>query len=141
MKNKYVYVLLLAFIVIGFIFRYVGIEKNLSYWNDEDHSALMSRGILEYGKPVTAVGQGNGLYQIAYYYLTASSFKIFGVNEFAGRLPSMLAGTLLIIVVFYVSKRLVGSERVALLSAFLTAFSQIQLAWSTQLRPYVWLQI
>ncbi|PIY69557.1 hypothetical protein COY90_00020 [Candidatus Roizmanbacteria bacterium CG_4_10_14_0_8_um_filter_39_9] len=141
MKTKQIYLLLFIFIVVGFLFRYVGIEKNISFWNDEDHSALMSRGILEYGKPVTAVGQGNGLYQIAYYYLTSSSFRVFGVNEFAGRLPSVFAGSLLVLLVFYITKRMVGEGRVALLAAFLTAFSQIQLAWSTQLRPYVWLEI
>lgn len=141
MKYKYFYFLLFSFVAFGLLFRYVGIQKNLSFWNDESHTALMTRGILEYGKPVTAVGKGTGLYQIGFYYLTAISFKIFGINEFAGRFPSVLAGTFLILAVYFVTKKLVGNNKVSILAAFLTAFSQIQLAWSTQLRPYVWLEI
>lgn len=141
MKHKYFYLLLFSFVFFGFIFRYIGIEKNLSFWNDEGHTALRARGVLQYGKPVTAVGHGTGLYQIAYYYLTASSFKVLGVNEFAGRIPSVFVGTFLIITVFFITKKIVGSERAAILAAFLIGFSQIQLAWSTQLRPYVWLEL
>lgn len=141
MKNNLFYVLLLSFVLFGFIFRYVGMQKNLSYWNDESHTALRSRGILEYGKPVTEIGHSTGLYQIAYYYLTALSFTVFGVNEFAGRIPSVFVGTFLIVAVFFITKKIVRDERVAILAAFLTGFSQIQLAWSTQLRPYVWLEL
>ncbi|MEI6774567.1 MAG: glycosyltransferase family 39 protein [bacterium] len=130
-----------AFIICGFIFRYVGIQKNLSYWNDESHTALRSRGILEYGAPLTEIGHSTGLYQIGLYYLTAGSFKVLGVNEFSGRIPSVFAGTILIFVVFYITKKIIKDERAALLATFLTAFSQIQLAWSTQLRPYIWLEL
>jgi uncharacterized membrane protein len=100
----------------------------------------MARGILKFGKPVTETAQGNGIYQIAYYYLTAISFKIFGINEFAGRLPSLIAGTTLILVVYFIVKKF-SDNRAALIAAFLATFSQIQLAWSTQLRPYVWLEL
>lgn len=141
MKNKYVYLLLLSFIIIGFIFRYVGIQKNLSFWNDESHAAWMSRFILQRGVPTTDFGYNSGLYQIAFYYLTAFSFALLGITEFAGRLPSLLAGTFLIWLIFFVSKQLTKNKQIALMAAFLATFSQIQLAWSTQLRPYIWLEL
>jgi len=115
-------------------------NSSTSFWNDENHSALMARGILQYGKPVTEIGKSNGFYQLGFYYLTAASFKLFGINEFAGRLPSMIAGLLLIISAYAIVKR-VFSQREALLAAFLVSFSQIQLAWATQLRPYIWLEL
>lgn len=133
------YILLLLLIVAGFVFRYAGIMKGLSYWNDEGHAAIYARGLAQTGTPVNSYGRSTGYYQILLYALTAASFRTFGINEFAGRFPSVLAGTALIAIIYFVSKRLAG-ERAALMSAFLMTFAQMQLAWSTQLRPYVWLE-
>ncbi|KKQ35144.1 MAG: hypothetical protein US50_C0024G0013, partial [Candidatus Nomurabacteria bacterium GW2011_GWB1_37_5] len=132
--------LLAIVLLLGFIFRIIGIQKNLSFWNDESQVALMSRGILEYGRPVTAIGVGSGIYQIALYYITALSFKVFGVVEWAGRFPSVIASMGLIYLGFVVGKKLFNSK-VAVIISILLSFSQIQLAWSTQLRPYVWLEL
>lgn len=139
--SKYSSLITIFTIVLsGLLYRLIGISSQLSYWNDESHSALMSRGILLYGSPVTEIGVGNGLYQLAFYYLTAIFFKLLGVTEFAGRLPSVIAGVILIILLFFIVKKLIGI-REALIASFIVAFSQIQLAWSTQLRPYIWLEI
>lgn len=131
---------IILLLIVGFSFRYIGIIKNLSFWNDESHTAIFSRGILWHSAPINEIGIGTGLYQLPLYYITALSFKIFGISEFAGRLPSIIAGTFLIGIVFYITRKIVGI-REAYIAAFLTAFSQIQLAWSTQLRPYIWLEI
>jgi len=126
--------------MLGLIFRIIGIQENLSFWNDESQVALMSRGILDYGKPVTAIGVGGGIYQIALYYVTALSFTVFGVTEWAGRFPSVTAGLVLILLGYFVGKKLFNTK-VAFTVSILFSFSQIQLAWSTQLRPYVWLEL
>jgi len=132
--------LLIIILLLGFIFRIIGIQKNLSFWNDESQVALMSRGILDYGKPVTAIGVGGGIYQIALYYVTALSFKVFEVAEWAGRLPSVIASMGLIIMGFFAGKKMFNTK-VAIVVSLLLSFSQIQLAWSTQLRPYIWLEL
>ncbi len=131
---------LLFLVVIGFLFRYQGISQQLSYWNDESHTALMARNILWYGttNPLWTI---TGIYQLALYYLTALAFKLGGITELAGRLPSVLAGTLLIAVVYWIAYQLFTCNRKAFIASFLVAFSQIQLAWSTQLRPYIWLEL
>lgn len=133
-------ILLLIIIILGFIYRYQGIVKQLSFWNDEINAALMGRGILWYGKPVTPYGSGWGLYQLGLHFITATSFKIFGINEWSGRLPSVIVGTLLIITIYIIANKILG-KRQALISSFICSFSQIQLAWSTQLRPYIWLEL
>lgn len=139
--KKYGLTFLLCFIVLaGFWFRLTGIEKQLSYWNDESHAAIYARGIAQRGIPINPAGVNPGLYQIAFYYLTGISFKLLGVSEFAGRLPSVIAGTLFIVVIYFVTKKILGLKE-ALVASFLTAFSQMQLAWSTQLRPYAWLEL
>lgn len=140
MKEKISLFILALIIVGGFYFRFQGIEKNLSYWNDEIHTAYFSRAVVEKGIPITQSGHTTGLYQIALYYLTALSFSMFGISEFAGRIPSVIGGTLLILLVFVVAKRITNTYA-AFIASLLTAFSQIQLAWSTQLRPYIWLEI
>lgn len=134
------YVLLFLFIAAGFTLRYTGIVKNLSYWNDEGHVAIYARGLEETGKAINTYGQSTGYYQLLMYSVTAISFKMFGVTEFAGRLPSVIIGTVLIAAIYIVSRRSLG-KRAALISAFLMTFAQMQLAWSTQLRPYIWLEL
>ncbi len=138
--NKLNLILIVIIAIAGFYFRFYGIEKSLSFWNDEIHTAYFSRAILETGFPGTPSGHTTGLYQIALYLLTALSFGIFGISEFAARLPSVLAGTSLIVIIFLVTKK-VTNLYAAYIASILTAFSQIQLAWSTQLRPYIWLEI
>ncbi len=125
---------------LGLYLRVSGISKGLSYWNDEDQVALMARGILSFGKPVTAFGYSGGIYQLVMYYLTALFFKLFGPYEWAGRIPSVIAGLLLSISGFAIGKKLFNSK-VAFVISTLLCFSQIQLAWSTQLRPYIWLEL
>lgn len=138
--KKISYLLLALIILAGLWFRWEGTKLGLSFWNDESNTALMSRGLLWYGKPVTPFGYGSGIYQIALYFVTAVSFKLFGISELAGRLPSVLAGSALIVVAFFVAKKMFGLSA-ALITTFLVSFSQIQLAWSTQLRPYIWLEL
>lgn len=140
-KNNIFPLLLLGiFIVLGGFMRIVGIGDQVSYWNDESHVALYARAIVETGQPIDATGYSTGLYQMALYYITAFSFSLFGVNEFAGRLPSVLAGIALIPIMYFVIKHIIGT-REALVGSFLMAFAQMQLVWSTQLRPYIWLEL
>ncbi|MEN9327861.1 MAG: hypothetical protein RI947_669 [Candidatus Parcubacteria bacterium] len=138
--GRYGLIFLTILIIIGFYFRYTGIVKNLSYWNDEGHVAIYARGLEETGKAINTYGQSTGYYQLLMYSVTAISFKLFGVTEFAGRLPSVIIGTVLIAAIYIVSRRSLG-KRAALISAFLMTFAQMQLAWSTQLRPYIWLEL
>ncbi len=132
---------LLIIITVGLYFRVVGIQKNLSFWNDESHAAIYSRGVAYTGLPRDTEGRGRGIYQIGLYYVTGASFKLFGISQTSGRLPSVAVGTILIGAMYFVTKKVTKKELPALLASFLMSFSQIQLAWSTQLRPYIWLEL
>ncbi|HEX9063143.1 MAG TPA: glycosyltransferase family 39 protein, partial [Clostridia bacterium] len=79
-------------------------------------------------------------YQVALYYVTALSFRIFGISEWAGRLPSILCWVALIFSGMYISRKLFKGKSWIITGLFLS-FSQIQLAWATQLRPYIWLEL
>lgn len=64
-----------------------------------------------------------------YIYATVPSVAIFGLNNFAVRFPSALAGTLLVLVAYYLVIELFGNKKTALLSALLVSISP----WSLQL--------
>ncbi|MEI7652765.1 MAG: glycosyltransferase family 39 protein [bacterium] len=125
--------------LFGFYLRYNGITHEASYWNDESHAATYARAIVQTGKPIDATGYNTGLYQIGLYTVTAVSFWLLGITEYAGRLPSVLIGILLIPLIFYVGRKMI-STGAALIAAGLLTVSQMQLAWSTQLRPYIWME-
>ncbi len=72
-------------------------------------------------------------------YLTALTIKIAGFdvfNPWASRLPSVFFGTLLIPLVYFLSKKVFENEKAAFFSAFLIAFSYLEIAWSRQVRGY-----
>ncbi len=141
LKKQYlVYILLVVIVILGLTYRFIGIQKGLSYWNDEDHVALYARGILQSGLPINDYGQDLGIYQVGLFYITALFFNLLDNNELVGRLPSVLIGTFLICAIFFIVKKILGTKE-AIVAATLMSFSQMQLAWSTQLRPYIWMEL
>lgn len=61
-----------------------------------------------------------------YIYASVPSILIFGLNEFAVRFPSMLAGLLMVIVTYYLTKELFDKDKIALLASFILSVS----AWA-----------
>lgn len=58
-----------------------------------------------------------------YIYATVPSIWLFGLNEFSVRLPSMIAGILMVVITYLLVKELFRNEIMALLSSFLLAIS------------------
>ncbi len=58
-----------------------------------------------------------------YIYAAVPAILIFGLNEFAVRFPSMLAGLLMVIVTYYLTKELFGNKKIALLASLALAVS------------------
>jgi len=137
-KYKLEFVALLLTLV-GFIFRINGLWLNYSFWTDEASTARFARGVLETGLPkISTTGYMENSYFVTHY-LTALSFKLFGINEFAGRMPEVIFGSLLILATYFFGKKLFN-QLVGLGGAALITFSYIQIAWSRQARGYVILQ-
>ena len=72
----------------------------------------------------------------SYYAVLWTWTKIFGLSDFSIRFPSVLFSTLLVVLVFLFVRRHFGSERLALLSAFLTAIEPFFIAYSHMARNY-----
>ena len=138
-QSKPLIISLIFLLVIGFVYRLYGLMANYSFWTDENHVAIFVRAILERGQPVLAHGYSTKIYQWLFYWLGAISAKIFGLNEFAIRFPSVIFGVLTIWAVYLLGKELFN-RNVGLVSAFFTTFLNIEILWSRQARPYQALQ-
>jgi len=137
-KNKS-FLILIFLILIGFFYRIYGLNFNYSFWNDEENVAVFARAILQRGYPVLDNGYSTGLYKWLQYWLSAGSVKIFGLDEFAIRFPSVIFGILTIFIIYLLGKDLFN-KKVGLISAFLLTFLKIEILWSRQARPYQGLQ-
>lgn len=147
-SKKYKYLLLSLIFVIGFFLRFYNLSGNPPSLNWDEVSngynaySILKTGKDEYGNFLPLSIRSFDDYKPPLYaYLTIPSIAIFGLNEFAVRLPSALLGSLSVIVIYFlvihVLKKHKGdgeydiykySNVIALLSALLFAISP----WSLQ---------
>lgn len=87
--------------------------------------SLLKTGKDEWGQSLPLAPRSYGDYRAPLYtYLTVPTIAIFGLNEFAVRLPSVVFGTLGVLAVYLLALELFkGNRPVALLAAFLLAVS------------------
>lgn len=140
-KSLLTYFILFLIVAAGFWFRFIGIKDNHSFWSDEAYISSVARDIVTNKKTITESLKTSGAtYQPLNVLITAFSFKIFGVSEFYARLPYVIFGTLAIIFAFLLAKKISDSSG-GLLAAFIMAFSQLQLANSTQAKPFIIIEV
>lgn len=100
---------------------------------DELYTALAARGWAADGVPSI----GDGLYTRAYYYtaLIGELYRLFGDSLVVARLPSLLAGSLLVVAVFLWTRSVAGTFA-AWIAALFVAFSPLQIQASQFARFY-----
>lgn len=124
---------------------------NLPLWEDEAHTALFGKSVLEHGLPKVWDGKNliSGVQaedfnkdfvltwdQPLQFYATALSIKVFGLSNWSARLPFVLAGLISILLLYLFVQRFTENRNVALLSAFLFAISVIFILHARQCRYY-----
>ena len=131
------YTIVVLLILFGFTLRMYDLGVP-SFWLDEAISSIAAIAILDTGSPTL---QSGVVYSRAILSTTliALSFAIFGITEFAARLPSVFFGTLMIPLVYLIGSRW-GNSRIAIIAAVLITFSVWEIAWSRQARMYQQLQ-
>jgi hypothetical protein len=110
---------------------------NSAFWIDEAINGQLGKNILLLGYPTKWDGQylvepyfdveaTRGVIEVTHvwiqYYLTAFSLALFGNNTVAARLPFAICGLLTVAAVYYLARRVSGSERMAKLAALLLTF-------------------
>lgn len=101
----------------------------LSIWVDEYIHVLNAKKMVD-GIPLAQKGNGVLLTLSIYPF-----FKIFGVNDFMARFPSLIYGVLSIFVMFKIAKRLFNKE-VAYITIILLSVSLYHVFWSRIARNY-----
>lgn len=132
-------IIILFLLVIGFVYRIYGLSINYPFWIDEFSSAEFAASILRTGSPKTITENWEPK-TIIYQYIMAVSMKVFGINEFGARFPSVFIGTLSIFVVYLVFSYLFD-RKIGLSVSILLTFFTMEIVWSRQARSYALFQL
>lgn len=108
-----------------------------SLWLDELHTAWTVGGGLADLPRRAALGNQSPLY----FLLPWAATQVLGLNELALRLPSLVAGTLLVPLLYGLVVRWTGSHAGGLLAAFLAAIDPHFLFFSLEARSYALVQL
>lgn len=115
--------------VLAFIVRVWDVSSHPTFISDEasigyNAYSILKTGKDEWGKFLPLAFKSFGEYKLpVYIYTTVPSIAVFGLNEFATRFPSVLFGSLTVLVTFFLVKELFASDNVGLISALLLAIS------------------
>ena len=116
-KGKEIYFILA---VASFALFCSGLSEITTSQSDETYYLSSGLNMVKSGDWITPVFEGREVrFQkpIIFYWLVSLSFKIFGVNIFSGRLPSVIFATSGILLIYYFSLTLFGNSKGALFSA------------------------
>jgi 4-amino-4-deoxy-L-arabinose transferase-like glycosyltransferase len=96
-----------------------------------DAYSLLTTGKDQWGEPFPISFRSFGDFKLPVYtYLTIPTVAVFGLNEFAVRLPNAIAGTLAVYAVYLMTLVMFKDRKIALFSALLLAISPWHLALS-----------
>ena len=127
------------FLLLGltFLLRVIWLDRYpVGFTADEasfgyDAYSILKTGKDQWGQSFPLALRSFGDFKLPVYtYLTVPSVALFGLNEFAVRLPNALLGTLAVLVVYLLVKELFEDEKMSLLAAFILAISPWHLSLS-----------
>lgn len=132
--------LMAAAFVMGGVFLRVSNLGDQSLWIDEGFTINGAQAVLDHGYPLLDSG-GVYPYGPLTVYLTAGALKAFGFDAFepwAARVPAVLLGSFLALIVALFAKRLFPDRSIVWVTAlFLASFCSWAIAWSRQARGYI----
>ena len=119
-----------AIIFLAFVLRIVNLGNTPSGFTPDEASfgydaySLLKTGKDQWGKPWPIVLESFGDFKSPLYaYLTMPSVAVFGLNKFAVRFPNAIIGTLAVLVVYFLTKKLFKEKKLAIVAALLLAIS------------------
>jgi 4-amino-4-deoxy-L-arabinose transferase-like glycosyltransferase len=142
-KNK-TFLILLSIFIIAFALRFYKSNYPPFLWDEAalgyNAYSILQTGRDEYGKLLPLIFKSFGDFKPGIYiYLTLPFIKIFGLNEMAVRLPSILIGSLTPILLYFLIKELDSkNNKLAIISALILTFNPYNIhfshaAWETNI--------
>lgn len=135
-------ILLASFLVVlcwAALLRLEGLDRQ-SFWLDEAVLVLQSKGIHETGQPLMPIGHVDRNSIVATYLISLGHYLPADIHAAARFLPA-LAGIVSVYAAYMIGFMLFGSRMTGLANAFLCGFSTINIAWSRQVEPYIFVQL
>lgn len=129
-ENKPYLIILGLLIITGFILRVMNLGA-VTLWVDEYVHVLRAQDVVNGTGSLFTNDNGGILLTM----IIIPLFKIFGETAFIARFPSVIFGTLSIPLIFILAKKLFN-KNVAVIAAFLGAFSLYLIFWSRMSRNY-----
>ena len=117
-------------VLVGFGLRVYRLD-NKDVWWDEGWGMVLARMPLGESLRQTASDEHPPLY----YWSLHIWRQMAGERPFAVRFPSVLAGTVILVVLYRVGRRM-GGTQVGLLAALLLALNRFHIAWSQEVKMY-----
>lgn len=131
MKNNTVNILFLSIIVlVGFFIRVYRIDTLPSTLNPDEAAlgynafSILKTGADEHGVMFPLALQSFGDWKLPIYpYLDAISIFFLGISKLSVRLPSILAGTGMVLLIYFISKEIFKNRTIALVSSLFLAIN------------------
>ncbi len=137
-KKRCISLLLLTFIIIGFILRIYDLTSR-PFLADEGISTMAAIDISKTGYPPIVPGGGTYWRSVFHTSSMAGFFLLFEISVFFARLPSVIFGTLTILLIYFFGKEL-KNWKVGLISAFLLSINYLAIDLSREARMYATFQ-
>jgi 4-amino-4-deoxy-L-arabinose transferase-like glycosyltransferase len=130
-------VVILSILLLAFVLRFYHLSTNPPglYWDEASLGynaySILKTGKDEYSKFLPTIFRSYGDYKApVYFYALIPSIVFFDLTDFAVRFPSALGGTLSVLLLYFISKKLTLNTKTALFSAFFLTISPWHLQFS-----------
>jgi len=131
------YMIVLVVLCLALAYRWPALVQTRPLWVDEFATVDQANLILKYGPLIFSQTVDQFEYHnITTHAFTALSFILFGQSESSARLPSLIFGCFIPVLVYLLTKRLFKSPQLAIMASLLSTFSYFQITWSVQARSY-----
>ena len=137
MRKRYhqLFLILTLLLALGLRFYQLGINPPSLDWDEValgyNAYSILKTGRDEYGVRLPITFRSFDDYKPpVYVYLTIPSVAVFGLNDWAVRLPSAVLGALTVLMMYFLVKELLGSPFLALVAMFFLAISPWHLQFS-----------
>ncbi len=137
-KERTYYILLGLTLLLAVTIRILYLGK-FGFWNDELYHVLAAKAYISDGRLIIPI-QGEYHKAIPFTYMVIAFFKLFGVNEIAARMPSVILNLLFIITGFFIVRKFIG-KGVALLFVIVMSLSSFEIELARECRMYSLFQL